>query len=111
MPGASAGAQGGLGTTMLACLEKYAGELILTLDVSGLVDTVDVAKAGGDGEERRDGRQLLVDVVDVLGLSVEGVVVDVLVVDTILLSSGDADFHLNHLLHWRSAFEVLLGGS
>lgn len=95
---------------MLACLEKCAGSLILTLDVSGLVDTVDVAKAGGDGEERRDSGQLLVDVVDVLGLSVEGVVVDVLIVDTILLSSGDTDLHLNHLLHWRSAFEVLLGG-
>jgi hypothetical protein len=84
--------------------------VILTLDVSGLVDTVDVAKAGSDGEERRDGGQLLVDVVDVFGLSVERVVVNVLVVDTILLSSSDTNFHLNHLLDWGSALKVLLGG-
>lgn len=103
-------------------------ELRVQLDVAGLVDTVDVTEAGGDGEVRRDGRESLVDLVDVFGLGVEGVVVDVLVVDTVFLTTGDTDFlvsrsavvlavveqdatyHLEPLLHGGSALEVLGGG-
>lgn len=84
--------------------------MALTLDVSGLVDTVDVAETGSDGEEGRNCGQLLVDVVDVLGLSVEGVVVNILVVDTVLLTSCDTNLHLNHLLDCCGALEVLFGG-
>jgi hypothetical protein len=50
---------------------------------------VDVAEASGDGEVGADGGEGLVDLPDVLGLSVEGVVVNVLVVDTVLLATGD----------------------
>ena len=66
-------------------------------DVAGLVDTVDVAEAGGDGEVGGDGREGVVDVPDVLGLGVERVVVNILVVDTVLLTTSDTDF-LNRVL-------------
>ena len=65
--------------------------------VAGLVDAVDVAKGGGDGEVGRDLGQGRVDVVDVLGLGVERVVVDVLVVDPVLFAAGDADLLWRHI--------------
>ena len=61
-------------------------------DIAWLVNTVDVAKAGGNGEIRGDGLEGLVDVVNILRLGVEGIVVNILVVDAIFLTSGDADF-------------------
>lgn len=64
----------------------------MQLDVTGLVDAVDVAEAGGDGEVGGDGGEGLVDVQDILGLGVEGVVVDVLVVDAVFFAAGNADF-------------------
>jgi hypothetical protein len=92
---------------VLLVLGKETG---LELDVAGLVDTVDVTETSGDGEEGRDLGESLEDLVDVLGLGVERVVVNVLVVDTILLTTSDTDFHLEPLLHGGSALEVLLGG-
>jgi hypothetical protein len=85
-------------------------ELRAELDVAGLVHSVDVAESSSNAEVWRDGGECLVDVPDVLGLGVERVVVDVLVVDTVLLATSDADLHLEPLLHWRRALEVLLGG-
>jgi len=85
-------------------------ELGAELDVAGLVDTVNVAEASGDGEVGGDGVEGLVDVVDVLGLGVEGVVVDGLVVDAVLLATGDTDLHLDPLLHGRGTLEVGGGG-
>lgn len=67
-------------------------QLGVQADVAGLVDTVDVAEAGGNGEVGADGGQGVVDGQDILGLGVEGVVVDVLVVDAVLLTTGDTDF-------------------
>jgi hypothetical protein len=96
----------GLLDVLLVLLE----ETRLELDIAGLVDTVDVTEASGDGEVGGDLRQLLVDVQDVLGLSVEGVVVNILVVDTILLTTGDTNLHLEPLLHGGSTLEVLLSG-
>lgn len=87
-----------------------AEQLRVQLDVAGLVDTVDVAKTSSDGEVGGDGRKGVVDVEDVLGLGVEGVVVDILVVDTILLTTGDTNLHLEPLLHGGSALQVLGGG-
>jgi hypothetical protein len=52
---------------------------------------VDVTETSGNGEVRGDGSKGLLDGKDVLGLGVEGVVVDVLVVDTVLLTTGDTD--------------------
>lgn len=60
-------------------------------DVAGLVDTVDVTEASGNGEVRADGGEGVLDGQDVLGLGVEGVVVNILVVDTVLLTTGDTD--------------------
>lgn len=87
-----------------------AEKLGVKLDVAGLVDTVDVTKASGDGEVGGDGGEGVVDVEDVLGLSVERVVVNILVVDTILLTTGDTNLHLEPLLHGGSALEVLGSG-
>ena len=99
------GADGGLDVGLVLAEKRW-----LELDVSWLVDTVDVSETGGDREVWGDWGEGLVDVEDVLWLGVEGVVVDVLVVDTILLTSGDTDLHLEPLLHWGSALEVLSGG-
>jgi hypothetical protein len=66
-------------------------ELGVQADVAGLVDTVDVTETSGDGEVGGDGGKSLLDGEDVLGLGVERVVVDVLVVDTVLLTTGDTD--------------------
>ena len=67
-------------------------QLGVELDVTGLVDTVDVAKASGNGEVWADRRQGVVNRQDVLRLGVERVVVNILVVDTVFLTSGDANF-------------------
>lgn len=69
-----------------------AEKLGVKLDVAGLVDTVDVTEASSNGEVWGDLGKGLVDGVDVLGLGVEGVVVNVLVVDTVLLTTGNTDF-------------------
>jgi hypothetical protein len=53
---------------------------------------VHVAEASGDGEVRADRGEGVVDGEDVLGLGVEGVVVDVFVVDAVFLAAGDTDF-------------------
>jgi hypothetical protein len=66
-------------------------QLRVQADVTGLVDTVDVTEASGDGEVGADSGQGVVDGQNVLGLSVEGVVVNILVVDTVLLTTGDTD--------------------
>jgi hypothetical protein len=52
---------------------------------------VDITETSGNGEVGGDGGEGLVDGQDVLGLGVQGVVVDVLVVDTVLLTTSDTD--------------------
>ena len=100
-----------LGASLLLDVLLVLGEETgLELDVTGLVDTVDVTETSGNGEVGGDLGELLVDVKDILGLSVEGVVVNILVVDTILLTTGDTDLHLEPLLHGGSTLKVLLGG-
>lgn len=81
---------------VLDVLLVLAEELWVKLDVAGLVDTVDVTETSGDGEEGGDGGEGLVDGKDVLGLGVEGVVVNILVVDSVLLTTGDTDFLVRH---------------
>jgi hypothetical protein len=61
-------------------------------DVARLVDTMDVSEACGDREVRANLRQRGPDVIDVFGLCVEGVVVDVFVVDAVLLTASDSNF-------------------
>lgn len=72
---------------LLVLLEKFGVEL----DVAGLVDTVNIAEASSNREVWRNLLQGSVDSVDVFGLSVQGVVVNVFVVDTILLTTSDTD--------------------
>ena len=60
-------------------------------DVAGLVDTVDVTKAGRNREVRADLRQCVVDGENILWLGVQRVVIYRLVVDTVFLTSGDTD--------------------
>lgn len=75
---------------LLVLLEK----LWVKLDVTWLVNTVDVTETSGNGEVWGDLGESLVDLVDVLWLGVERVVVDRLVVDTVLLTTGDTDLLL-----------------
>lgn len=86
-----------------------AQKLGVELDVTRLVDTVNVAESSGNGEVGGDRGESGVDIVDVLRLGVERVVVNSGVVDTILLTTGDTDLHLEPLLHGGSTLEVLPG--
>jgi hypothetical protein len=69
-----------------------AEKLGVELDISRLVNSMDVTETGSDGEVWGDWLKSLVDGKDVLGLSVERVVVNVLVVDTVLLTTSDTNF-------------------
>lgn len=69
-----------------------AQELGVQLDVSGLVHAVDIAEACGNREVGRNGGQGSVDIVDIFGLGVERVVVDASIVDSVLLTTGNANF-------------------
>lgn len=82
---------GGRTGLLLDVLLVLREELGVELDVAGLVDTVNVTEASGNGEVGADSGEGVLDGQDVLGLSVEGVVVNILVVDTVLLTTGDTD--------------------
>ena len=64
----------------------------MELYVTGLVNTVNITESSGDGEVWGDRGKSLVNGKDVLWLGVERVVVNILVVNTVLLASSDADF-------------------
>ena len=73
-----------------------AQELWMQFDVSWLVDSVDVSESGSNGEIWGDRNESSIDVVNVFWLSVEGVVVDIFVVDTIFFTASNANFlHLS----------------
>lgn len=67
-------------------------QLRLQLDITGLIHTVDVSERGRDGEVWGYGGEGGVDLIDILGLGVQRAVVDVCVVDTVFLTTGNADF-------------------
>lgn len=67
-------------------------EFWVQLDISWLVDTVHVTETRGNGEVWGDGGKSLVDGKNILWLSVERVVVNACVVNTILLTTSDTDF-------------------
>ena len=85
------GLVGGRAGLLLDVLLVLGEELGVELDVAGLVDTVNVTEASGNGEVGADLGEGLLDGQDVLRLGVEGVVVNILVVDTVLLTTGDTD--------------------
>ena len=63
--------------------------------ITGFIHTVHVTEAGSDGKVRADLYKSAIDVVNIFGLGVKRIVVNVLVVYTVLLSSGDTDFLLS----------------
>ena len=67
-------------------------ELRMQFNVSGLVHTMDISESRGDRKVGRNRGKSFVNLVDIFGLSVKGVVVDTSVVNTVLLTSGDTDF-------------------
>jgi hypothetical protein len=79
-----------LSSVLLVVTKEFGSES----DVSGLVDTVNISETGGNGEVGGDGVESSVDIVNVGGLSVEGSVVGIRVVDTILLTTSDTNLHL-----------------
>lgn len=70
-----------------------------------------ITEASGNREVGADGLQSVDNGQDVLGLGVQGVVVNILVVHTVLLATGDTNLHLQPLLHRRRALEVRRGGA
>lgn len=92
---------------VLVHLEK----LRVELNIARFVHTVHVTEGGRDTEVGSDLAELAVDVPDVLGLGVEGRVVDVLVVNTVLLTASDTDFHLKPHTNLGHALKVLLADS
>lgn len=71
---------------------------------------MDIAETSSNGEVGGDGLELLDNGQNVLGLGVERVVVNILVVDTVLLTTGNTNLHLEPLLHGGSALQVGGGG-
>jgi hypothetical protein len=61
------------------------------LNISWLVDTVNVSKAGGYGEVWGDWRQCFIDIEDILRLGIKRVVIDILIINTILFAASDTD--------------------
>jgi hypothetical protein len=77
--------------SILNILLVLAEEFWVKLDVTRFVNTMNITETGSDRKIWRDGRESLVDCENVLGLGVEGVVVNVLVIDTILLATSDTN--------------------
>ena len=75
-----------LDDVVLSVLENFRSKL----DITRSVDTVDVTEGGGDAESGGDAAELFPYLADLLGLRVEGGVVDASVIDTIFLTTGAA---------------------
>ena len=71
------------------------------LDIAGLVDAVNITKTSGDAEVGRDLREGGPDVVDIFGLGIERIVVDILVIDTVFFAASDTNF-LSHQINQRT---------
>ena len=70
----------------------FAKKFRVKLDITGLVDAVDVSKTSSNGEVWGDRGERLVNGENIFRLGVEGVVINIFVVDTILLAASNADF-------------------
>jgi hypothetical protein len=67
-------------------------ELWVKLDISWLIDTVDITETRSDGEVWGDWGESLVNGKNILWLGIQRVVVNVLVVDTIFFATSDTNF-------------------
>jgi len=92
---------------LLDKLLVLAEKLGVKLDVAGSVHTVDVTEGSGNGEQVGDLGEGVVNVQNILGLGVEGSVIDLRVVNTILLASGNTDLHLEMAVDLGHALKVL----
>ena len=99
---------GGFTTQLLADMFLvFAQKLRVKFDIARFVNTVDVSESGRDAEVGANGIESRVDIPDVLRLSVELGVVDTSVIDTVLLTTSNTDFHLEPDAEGGHAFEVL----
>mmetsp|Transcript_22653 Transcript_22653/g.34847 ORF Transcript_22653/g.34847 Transcript_22653/m.34847 type:complete len:380 (-) Transcript_22653:167-1306(-) len=76
------------------------------LDISRLVHTMHITESGGDTEHVTNLGQSFVHSVDLLRGGVELLGVNILIVNSILLSSGNTDLHLEPDLHLGHLLEV-----
>lgn len=80
-----------VGLLFHVCL-MLAKKFRVQFDIARLVHPMHISEGRSDREIRTNFRQSGPDVVNVFRLGVEGVVVDIFVVDTIFFTSSDADF-------------------
>lgn len=69
-----------------------AKEFRVKLDVARLINTVNIAEASSDAEIWGDFDQCGVDVVNIFGLGVKGIIVNIFIVNTIFLTASDSNF-------------------
>ena len=93
-----------LGNVLLRLVQN----LGLQLDVAGRVDAVDVSKGRCYRELIGNGHEILVYLVDFFGLGIQIFNGSVGVVNTIFLSSGNSQFHLEQDSNLGHAFQVIL---
>mmetsp|Transcript_26744 Transcript_26744/g.37570 ORF Transcript_26744/g.37570 Transcript_26744/m.37570 type:complete len:283 (+) Transcript_26744:620-1468(+) len=79
----------------------------LESDITGLVDTVDITEGSSNREHGTNLGECLVDRVNLFGTGVQLFGVNIFIVDTILFTSSDTNFHLQPNLHGYHALEVL----
>ncbi len=84
-----------------------AQKLGLEANITRLVNTVHVSECSGDGEVRRDLAQSVMNIKDIGWLGVQAGVVDTCVINTIFLTTGDTDLHLEPEAKGSHALEVL----
>jgi hypothetical protein len=87
--------------------------------ITGFVDTVDISESSGDGKVRANCSERTIHIPDILWLGIQGGIIDTGVVNTyllftvkqdntIFLTTGDSDFHLEPLFHGDGTFKVFL---
>jgi hypothetical protein len=86
--------------SVLYVLLVLSEKLGVKFNVTGLVHAVDVSESGSDGEIWRDGGKRIVNGKDVLGLGVKRVIINILIIDTILLTTSNANFLVKRLKNY-----------
>mmetsp|Transcript_20997 Transcript_20997/g.43616 ORF Transcript_20997/g.43616 Transcript_20997/m.43616 type:complete len:278 (+) Transcript_20997:173-1006(+) len=99
---------GTVSTKLLLCvLLVLKKTLRRKLNISGLVNTVDVSKGSGDGEHTSDRSKGFVYVPNLLRTGVKLFGVNIFIVHSILLASSNSNLHLEPHFHGCHPFEVL----
>ena len=99
----------GIAAELLAdVLLRPTQDLGLELNITGTVNAVNIAEGSCDSEHVRDGTELLVHLVNLLGLGVQVLQGNVGVVNAILLAASDAELHFQQDANLRHAGEIVL---